>query len=200
MERSEAIEIDHDLNWLAPALGIGLFLGVAAFWGDNKQVLGLFHDAAIYTVVGKSVAEGDGYRIISLPAVPPQTKYPFLYSSLVAGLWKLAPEFPQNIAVLKALNIAIFVGIFLIAVLYYRRQSSVSTSGAIIFGILVCANPIVFSFTDFVLSDLLLVLLTLIALTITCVPNGPSPFGKGGLRGILPRSGGAGSAPLPPAC
>ena len=37
---------------------------------------------------------------------------------------------------------------------------------AILFGVLVCTNPIIFGFTDYVLSDLLLVLLTLIALTL----------------------------------
>ncbi|HWH78582.1 MAG TPA: hypothetical protein VNT76_14470, partial [Candidatus Binatus sp.] len=150
----------------APAIVIALLLAAAAFWGANKQILGLFHDDGIYTVVGKALANGDGYRIVSLPTAPAQSKYPILYSTLVAGLWALAPAFPQNIALLKSLNVAILVGIFILAVVYYRREAAVSTAGAIIFALVVCVNPILFSFTDFVLSDLLLVLFALTALVL----------------------------------
>ena len=34
---------------------------------SNKEVLGLFHDDGIYAVVAKSLSDGSGYRIISLP-------------------------------------------------------------------------------------------------------------------------------------
>jgi len=63
----------------APVIIVALLLGGAAFWGANKQILGLFHDDAIYAVAGKALASGDGYRIVSLPGAPAQTKYPFLY-------------------------------------------------------------------------------------------------------------------------
>lgn len=142
----------------------GLLLGTAAFWGVNKSILGLFHDDGIYAVVGKAVAQGDGYRIVSLPTAPAQTKYPFVYSYLLSWLWAIEPSFPQNIALLKALNVAIFVAIFFAAVYYYRRSSRGSTTAATVFGLVVCTNPIIFGFTDYVLSDLLLVLITLIAL------------------------------------
>ncbi|MGH7811095.1 MAG: hypothetical protein ACREP5_12535, partial [Candidatus Binatia bacterium] len=67
-------------RFIVTVITIGLLLGAAAFWGANKAILGLFHDDGIYAVVGKSLAQGDGYRILSLPAAPAQTKYPFLYS------------------------------------------------------------------------------------------------------------------------
>src|SRR5438309_5922804 len=95
------------------AAGLGLLLGGAAFWGANKQALGLFHDDGIYTVVAKSLSQHVGYRIISLPTAPPQTKYPFLYSYLLSWIWSLDRSFPENIVVLKSFNIAIFVAIFI---------------------------------------------------------------------------------------
>ena len=149
----------------------GLLLGAAAFWGANKEILGLFHDDGIYTVVGKALAQGDGYRIVSLPTAPAQTKYPFLYSSLVTSLWFLSPSFPHNIAWLKSLNVMILVATFLVAVVFYRRYCRDSAITAWLFAVLVCTNPIVFGFTDFVLSDLLLVALALSALTF-CRPAG----------------------------
>lgn len=161
MERSESIS-----NFIsAPVIIVALLIGSATFLGANKQILGLFHDDAIYAVTGKALAGGDGYRIVSLPGAPAQTKYPFLYSSLISLLWRVAPSFPENIALLKSLNIVILVAIFLAAVAYYRRSASRSPLMAVVFGVLVCTNPIIFSYTDYVLSDLLLVLLTLLALT-----------------------------------
>ncbi len=147
------------------AAGVGLLLGAVAFWGANKQALGLFHDDGIYTVVAKSLSQHAGYRIISLPTAPPQTKYPFLYSYLLSWVWSLDRNFPENIVALKSFNIAIFVAIFIASVIFYRHYFSESRFAALIFAFIVCANPIVFTFTDYVISDLLCVLLALVALT-----------------------------------
>jgi len=148
------------------AVILGVLLGGAAIWGANKQALGLFHDDGIYTVVAKALYQGDGYRIISLPTAPPQTKYPFLYSYLLSWLWAINPAFPSNILLLKALNGGILVAIFFLAIGYYRRVIPAARLGALIFALLVCSNPILFTYTDYVVSDLLLVLLALAALFI----------------------------------
>jgi len=147
-------------------LAIALLLGSAAVWGINDKILGLFHDDGIYTVVAKSLYQGEGYRIISLPGAPPQTKYPFLYSYLLSWIWAFSPVFPQNIAALKSVNIVIFIAIFFLSVSYYRRNFPLSSIAAIVFGLFVCINPILFTFTDYVVSDLLYVLQALGALTI----------------------------------
>jgi len=144
----------------------GLLLGGAALWGANKQILGLFHDDGIYAVVGKSLAEGSGYRIISLPGTPPQTKYPFLYSCLLSWIWTFDRNFPDNIIFLKALNVAILVAIFFIGVIYYRKNLANVRSAALVFSLLLCTNPVIFTLTDYVLSDLLMVFLALVALTL----------------------------------
>jgi hypothetical protein len=59
--------------------------------------LGFYHDDSIYWVSGRSLAMGDGYRIESLPGQPYQTKYPPLYCALLAGIWKINPQFPSNL-------------------------------------------------------------------------------------------------------
>lgn len=174
MEASTAIaNINGSCRLAALVVITGLVLGAAAFWGTNKQVIGLFHDDGIYTVVAKSLYQGDGYRIISLPTSPPQTKYPFFYSYLLSWIWAVDPAFPQNIAVLKTLNIAILVAIFVISIVYYRWHFPASDIAAIVFGMVVCTNPIVFTYTDYVVSDLLYVLLVLGAITIC--HSGASP-------------------------
>jgi 4-amino-4-deoxy-L-arabinose transferase-like glycosyltransferase len=142
----------------------GLFLGGAALWGANRQVLGSFHDDGIYAVVGKSLAEGNGYRIISLPGTPPQTKYPFLYSYLLSWIWAFDENFPDNIIFLKALNVAILIALFFGGVIYYRNNFANARVAALLFSLLLCTNPVIFTLTDYVLSDLLMVFFALVAL------------------------------------
>ncbi len=144
----------------------GVLLGAAALTGLNKNTLGLFHDDGIYVVVAKSLAEGGGYRITSLPTAPHQTKYPFLYSYLLSGVWQLKPNFPENIFFIKAVNVAILVALFFTAVFFYWRSVADAQGEALLYALLVTANPIVFSFTDVAVSDLLLMFLALGALAL----------------------------------
>ena len=62
---------------------------------------GLFDDDGIYLVTAKSLAEGTGYTVISLPTAIPQTKYPPVFPALLAGIWKMYPHFPQNALALR---------------------------------------------------------------------------------------------------
>ncbi len=159
----------------AVAVFLGLLLAGAAFWGAQRSAFGLFHDDGVYAVVAKSLAEGGGYRIASLPGAPAETKYPPLYSFLLSWFWRAAPDFPANIAALKLLNIAVLLGIFLLAAAFYRRYFPGAGFGALIFALLAAANPIVFTFTDFALSDLLLVFLALAALVLCADESAGSP-------------------------
>jgi len=61
--------------------------------------LGYYHDDSLYLVSGKSLAAGQGYRISSLPGEPYQTKYPPLYSALLAIVWRIDPSFPSNLPI-----------------------------------------------------------------------------------------------------
>ena len=63
-------------------LFVGLLIAIAAFAAVNPRILGLFHDGAVYAVAAKALADGDGYRIVSLPSGPARTEYTFVYSAL----------------------------------------------------------------------------------------------------------------------
>jgi hypothetical protein len=148
------------------AILLSLLIGIAGVWSSNKEVLGLFHDDGIYAVVAKSLSDGVGYRVISLPTAPDQTKYPFLYSYILSWVWSLDPKFPDNIGLLKAPNAAFLAGIFILSYLFYRRRAAGEGSEGLLFAALVCINPAVFSFTDFTVSDILFLLLSLCAFVI----------------------------------
>lgn len=66
--------------------------------------VGAFQDDAIYTILAKALATGEGYRMINLPGAPHATHYPPGYPAFLAALWRLAPSFPDNIVVFKFAN------------------------------------------------------------------------------------------------
>ncbi len=83
-------------NWLIAAL---LLLPSAWFLAQFSDLprFGQLHDDSLYFVSAKSLAQGHGYRIESLPGEPSQTKYPPLYPLLLSIAWRVTPEFPQNL-------------------------------------------------------------------------------------------------------
>ncbi len=89
-------------GWHKIAAGAAALLLLAAYAiGWRAPAVGTFHDDGVYLVTAKALAEGKGYRIISLPEAIPQTKYPVLFPLVLAALWKLDPEFPGNLWWLK---------------------------------------------------------------------------------------------------
>ncbi len=82
------------MAWLLVCLAPSAWL---AWTFRDLPHLGWYHDDTLYWIGGQSIAQGSGYRILSLPDHPYQTKYPPLYPLLLAGVWKLAPSFPDNL-------------------------------------------------------------------------------------------------------
>src|SRR5688500_4245202 len=88
------------------------------------NIIGLFHDDGIYTVVAKAISDGIGYRIISLPGEPYQTKYPFLYSYLLSWSCSLNPHFPDNVSLLNFASACFYFTALLLAYVLYVRNSN----------------------------------------------------------------------------
>jgi hypothetical protein len=65
--------------------------------------LGAYHDDAVYLVSAKALASHSGYRILSLPERPFQTKYPPLFPLLLSMIWRLDARFPENLPKVTAL-------------------------------------------------------------------------------------------------
>ena len=71
--------------------------------------IGAGADDAMYLVLAKSLATGQGYRSINLPGAPPNTHFPPGYPAVLSVLWRLAPDFPRNVILFKTFNIVCFV-------------------------------------------------------------------------------------------
>jgi hypothetical protein len=58
---------------------------------------GYLHDDGLQYLTAKSVAQGNGYRIQSLPENPAETKFPPLSSLYLSIVWVINPNFPSNL-------------------------------------------------------------------------------------------------------
>ena len=116
--------------------------------------VGVFQDDGIYVILGKALATGEGYRYLNLPGAPYATHYPPGYPLVLAALWKLSPDFPQNVAVFTFANAGFLALAAFAAFVFARGRLGLSTLGAsaiaiagtvsvpaIIFGVFVLSEP-----------------------------------------------------------
>src|SRR5277367_129217 len=80
-------KISH--RWLAVVFVV-LLMPSARFAWRNRDMpdFARLHDDGLLFSSAKSLADGAGYRIPSLPENPNQTKYPPLYPALLGLIWR----------------------------------------------------------------------------------------------------------------
>src|SRR5690606_32694246 len=111
---------------LVPLLLAALTASVA-IWAIAPWPVGVFQDDGIYTILGKALASGEGYRYPNLPGAPPATHYPPGYPLFLALLWRVAPVFPSNVAIFTFANVGFLTAAVLGAWHYGRRQLGMSS-------------------------------------------------------------------------
>ena len=125
--------------------------------------LGFYHDDSIYWTCAKSLAQGNGYRIVSLPGEPYQTKYPPLYPAVLAGVWKLNPQFPSNLP--SATLLAwILLPAYLLGVWLFLRQCGFRGSRKLVLFAAAALNPVAVVFSFSLMPELLFTALLLFSL------------------------------------
>jgi hypothetical protein len=80
---------------------LALAAGIAVL--DSRPV-GVVHDDAMYVILARSLASGQGYRYLNLPGAPEATHFPPGYPAVLAAVSWIAPAFPASVVVFKALN------------------------------------------------------------------------------------------------
>jgi hypothetical protein len=97
-------------------------VGVLYYLAITPQQFGRLHDDSIYVTTAKALATGQGYRIISLPYEPGQTKYPPFHPFLLSLIWRAFPQFPQNLIPMMMLTIAATLGFLALSYRYLIKQ------------------------------------------------------------------------------
>jgi hypothetical protein len=149
---STAMPDEARLVRLVPVVLTALVLIVAVLTVTPWPV-GAYQDDAIYTVLAKALAEGDGYRMINLPGSPHATHYPPGYPFFLSLLWRLSPNFPDNIVLFKFANAAWLAVAALGAWMFARRRLQLASAPAAAVAAAGTLTIIVLLVTGVVLSE-----------------------------------------------
>lgn len=86
-------------RWVPALALLALCLPTLLFVWLNRDVphFGVLQDDGMYLIDGKALAEGSGYRILSLPAQPYDTRYPPLYPLYLSLAWRAASSYPATL-------------------------------------------------------------------------------------------------------
>src|SRR4029453_13617524 len=128
-----------------------------------------------------------GYRIVSLPEAPLQTKYPIVYPLMVSTVWRFDQIFPDNLLLIDWLNVLIGQSFGLLAVYYLLRTRRISLGMAVVIGAATLLNIKFLSFLPISMSDSTFALVSVLALWMAEVTARPQSRGMGAifLLGIL---------------
>jgi hypothetical protein len=96
----------------------------ALYIAKNRDVpeFARLHDDGLFFVSAKALADGDGFRIVSLPEQPAQTKYPVLYPLYLSMVWKLNPNFPENLWMARLSSWILFIICLALSWIFFRKE------------------------------------------------------------------------------
>lgn len=94
------------------------------------------HDDGILFASGKSLASQNGYRLPSLPENAFETKSPPLYPLFLSLIWRLNPNFPENLPLATLLSWLVLVAFLALAWTLYRADGYPETKAWLLTGLL----------------------------------------------------------------
>lgn len=151
-------------RWIALASGAGaLLLFLFTYLLRLDHTAGFYVDDAWYLVLAKSLASGQGYTLINSPLPIFMPLYPPAYPFLLSLIFRFAPEFPNNVLLLKSISIVAMLGVGLVAYRYFTRSRELPPMVA--FGIAVATvlcPALVFMATSTMLSECVFMLAQLL--------------------------------------
>jgi hypothetical protein len=172
-EKSELMRRQH-VSGTILLLG-GLLLVWAYAISMSLPAVGVFHDDGLYVVTARALAEGQGYRIISLPESPPQTKYPILFPWLLSLIWRIAPAFPGNVPLLRIVPVASTVVWLWLSYLLLLKCGARRTAATTVVALIAASPWVLFLGTSLLSETLFAALLTGSLLLLTRVHEGAAP-------------------------
>lgn len=163
-------------------VALAIASAMLAVYLSHPHIVG--HDEGIYAAAGRALARDGQHSLINLPSEPPQTKYPPLYSALLAPVWLAFPDPPGNIPALKCVNAFLLGATVAVFWLRLRRVQGLTPVHRVLGPAVLVFLPRVFSFTDLLISEVAFVLLVT-ALLLAVPPQGPVTSGRALAIGVL---------------
>jgi hypothetical protein len=130
-------------------LTIILLSGILACWYTYEEKVELLGDNANYYILGKALAQGDGYTLISHPQKPQNNHYPPGYPAVMVPVLWLSGD---SIQAVKILNCLMFLGSILI--LYNLSSKWLSPVLAFIISLFCILNSHLLFYSSIMMSEI----------------------------------------------
>lgn len=130
----------------------------------ERARFGSAYDDGIYVTAAKSLATGQGYRIISLPEPVAQTLIPPFYPFVLSLIWRVSPEFPENLVWMMLLSVIAMVGFLALIWRYLVQQNYATRWQALAVVTLTGVNWRTMTLSTNIISEALFALLSVAAL------------------------------------
>ena len=115
-----------DVRRASSVQAIGAAVGIVAIAAIYllriNRAAGLMVDDAYYVMLGRALAEGSGYRLINSATVQMLPLYPPGFPFLLSLVFRAAPDFPENVPLLKAVSVIALLVTTLLTYVYLRRR------------------------------------------------------------------------------
>lgn len=159
--RSTSESVRASIDWwrlgLALVGALALAAGLAVV---DARPVGVVHDDAMYVILARALASGEGYRYLNLPGGPPATHFPPGYPALLAVVSSIAPAFPASVVVFKALN-AVFLAAAVVLIARFARARAIAPWWALALGAVTAVSIPLLVLSSMVLSELLFLALVI---------------------------------------
>ena len=96
--------------WRVGLVVVGALALAAGIAVVDARPVGVVHDDAMYVILARALASGQGYRFLNLPGAPAATHFPPGYPAFLAAVSWVVPAFPASVVAFKALN-ALFLAL-----------------------------------------------------------------------------------------
>jgi hypothetical protein len=160
LPKTEAVA-EASLDWWRIGLvivgAVALASGLAVV---DALPVGVVHDDAMYVILARALASGEGFRYLNLPGAPAATHFPPGYPALLAVVSLVAPAFPGNVVVFKGLN-ALFLAAATVLAMRFSRDRALGPGWALALGALTAVSVPLLVLGSMVLSELLFLALLL---------------------------------------
>jgi len=158
------------------------------------RVAGLMIDDAWYILLGRAVASGNGYQLSNAPTPGLLPPYPPFFALLLAAVFRVAPAFPANVLLLKAISILAMLATGALTYTYVRQRRDWPHELALLVAVGVALIPsLVFFAASTVMSEcvfLTVQLATIVALERWRSSAGTAAAGAGAALTTLTRTAG----------
>ena len=149
-------------KYLSTGLAVILVLAASVYIASFTYTVGHAIDDGIHIVAAKSLATGQGLRMISDPGNPPATQFPPGLSLLLAPVLVLFPDPPDSIIPLKL--VSTLFALLYVGISWFWFRRSVSVPIAMGLTVLVAINPETVRFAGVVIAEMSYAAVSMLAL------------------------------------